>query len=164
MDGGEDPSTTMRWKIKSNKGEQGGDGKEGEKGERSKKRGGGGGGWHKLSPLYGKLRFNSRIHGSLVPAGSARVHAIHDFHAFYMVTTCRHISPRLCVKSRRESMMATARNEPLINGQKPLFDFLPRRRFASHCQFDETITNESTILVRDKGERLNQLLAYTGSV
>lgn len=23
MDGGEDPSTTMRWKIKSNKGEQG---------------------------------------------------------------------------------------------------------------------------------------------
>ncbi|XP_076245526.1 uncharacterized protein LOC143186037 [Calliopsis andreniformis] len=25
-------------------------------------------GWHKLSPLCGKLRFNSRIQGSLVPA------------------------------------------------------------------------------------------------
>lgn len=55
--------------------------------------------------LCRKLRFNSRIQreaargggeggkkGAWLPAGGARIHAVHDPHAFYMVTTWRRIA------------------------------------------------------------------------
>lgn len=67
--------------------------------------------------LCGKLRFNSRIQGGAtgkgarLPAGGARIHAVHDPHAFYMVTTWRRIASR-CVKSGREA--ATLGKRPLI--------------------------------------------------
>lgn len=67
--------------------------------------------------LCGKLRFNSRIQGGAagkgarLPAGGARIHAVHDPHAFYMVTTWRRIAS-CCVKSGREA--ATPGKRPLI--------------------------------------------------
>lgn len=67
--------------------------------------------------LCGKLRFNSRIQrgaagkGARLPAGGTRIHAVHDPHAFYMVTTWRRIAS-YCVKSGREA--ATPGKRPLI--------------------------------------------------
>lgn len=65
--------------------------------------------------LCGKLRFNSHIQrgreGAWLPAGGARIHAVHDPHAFYMVTTWQRIASR-CVKERSRSRDAGKR--PLI--------------------------------------------------
>lgn len=71
--------------------------------------------------LCGKLRFNSHIQGgeggkegegARLPAGGARIHAVHDPHAFYMVTTWQRIASR-GVKERSRSRDAGKR--PLIS-------------------------------------------------
>jgi len=65
--------------------------------------------------LCGKLRFNSHIQGgergAWLPAGGARIHTVHDPHAFYMVTTWQRIASR-CVTERSRSRDAGKR--PLI--------------------------------------------------
>lgn len=102
--------------------------------------------------LCGKLRFNSRIQegaagkGTWLPAGDARIHAVHDPHAFYMVTTWRRIAP-CYVKERSRSRDA---------GKRPLIIQRPELPFRTFIVV--THQSEKEEILRRKPPRKHKLL------